>query len=419
MEVPIRALSIAADIWRLDRAQWHSRDRLHRLQHQKLHVLCEHAYKTVPFYRMRFREAGIVPADIRSLDELARIPITTRAQLQAMADEHRTSSAFRSHQLTVSLTSGSTGRPFRIYRDPGAMGLRKALFIRALRAAGFRFGDRVLLVANPPATVPPPWTRWRYVPRDVAPEVQLHELETFRPAVLYGMATTLRLLALHLQKAGRRASCPRIVITTGESLDGGTRALLENSFGAPVFDVYGAVEGGTIAWECQHHNGLHIAEDAAIVELVPAGRGDVQQVVLTNLENRGMPLIRYEIGDLATFADDRPCPCGRHFRRLARIEGRLLDCVRLTDGSLVSPYRFEHTLEQVPGVRRFQVIQDRQGQILIRLEGAEDPGVSARATSAVQKLVGDALSIVTTWAISLDPQPGEKFRLVRSHSSDG
>lgn len=298
------------------------------------------------------------------------------------------------------------------------MRLRKALFIRALRAAGFRFGDRVLLVANPPATVPPPWTRWRYVPRDVAQEVQLHELETFRPAVLYGMATTLRLLALHLQEAGRRPPPLRIVITTGETLDGGTRALLEASLGAPVFDVYGAVEGGTLAFECQHHSGLHIAEDAAIIELVPAGRGDVQRLVLTNLLNLGMPLIRYEIGDLATFADNRPCPCGRQLRRLSRIEGRLLDCIRLPDGGLVSPYRIERVLEQVVGVRRFQVVQDRQGQILIRLEGRDDPNLSASATVAVQALVGDPVPVAAMWAISLDPPPGEKFRLVRSHVSD-
>ena len=368
----------------------------------------------MPFYRQAFRVAGIVPADVRAPEDLERLPITTRARLQATTDEDRTSSSYRPDQLSMGLTSGSTGRPFRIFRDPTAMRLRKALFLRALRTAGFRFGDRVLLVINPPARVPPAWTGWRYVARDIPCEMQLRELEVFRPAVLYGSTATLRLLALHMRENGRQVTRPRIIVTSAETLDNGTRALLEATFGAPVFDVYGAVECGTIAWECPHHNGLHIAEDSAIIELLPAGRGDVRRVVLTNLENRGMPLIRYAIGDLATFAADDPCPCDRQFRRLARIEGRLLDCVRLPDGGLMSPYRFERTLERVPGVQRFQVVQDSRGRILVRLEGEEDTQVSADATRAVQALVGETAPVATAWAASLEPPAGEKFRLVRS-----
>jgi phenylacetate-CoA ligase len=413
----MKMLAICADYWRLERAQWRDRDWLRQLQERKLRVLVEHAYRTVPFYRARFDAASVFPTDIKSLEDLARLPITTRAELQATSVEARTSSLYRPDTLVAGLTSGSTGRPFTIYRDPAAMRLRKSLFFRALKAAGYRFGDRILLLVYPPKAMPPGWLRWHYVTRDVPPEHHLRALNELRPAILYAMATTLRLLAIHIRDTGRKAHRPRVVIATGETLDGATRQILETTFGAPVFDVYGTVETGTIAWECAHHNGLHIAEDTAIIEFLSSAHGDVHRMVLTNFENLGMPQLRYEIGDLGVLAEDTPCPCGRSFRRLARIEGRLIDCIRLKEGRLVSPYRFERIIERIAGVERFQVVQERHDEVLVRLQGPGDPAVADAVRGAVESLIGSGIAVRTRWEPSLDPPHGRKFRLVECHVS--
>ena len=141
----MKALRIGGDIWQLERAQWRDRGWLRRVQERKLRALVEHAYRTVPFYRARLDDAGIAPGDIRSADDLARLPITTRAELQSAPVDDRTSSAFRQDQLMGKLTSGRAGRerPDRIGGEPrpaarGKVPPRPPRFARGLVVARSR-----------------------------------------------------------------------------------------------------------------------------------------------------------------------------------------------------------------------------------------------------------------------------------------
>ena len=413
-----RTLQICADHWRLHRAQRYEPDRLRRLQEEKLRRIVDHAWRTVPFYRERFTAAGVHPADLRSLADFERFPLIRKADLQAAGLAARTSSEYRPEQLDTGVTSGSTGQPFPFGRDPFAMRLRKALFLRALLATGYRPGQRLLLLDAPRENLPPAWLRWRYVRPTVPVEEQFQAIERFRPAVIYtARPTTLALLARFSDSAGRRLHRPKALVTTGETLGDRARSYIQMAFGAPVFDVYGAVEAGTIAWECPAHRGLHIAEESVILEFLPSAHDDVRRVVLTNLENRGMPLIRYDIGDLGVLADEGPCPCGTRFRRIARIEGRLVDCVLLPDGRLVPPSRFEHAIKRTEGVDRFQVLQSERDMILVRFQGRADTAVADAVQSAVGGIVGGNVRIRVQWEESLDPPPGRKFRLIERDPS--
>jgi phenylacetate-CoA ligase len=415
-----RGLAIFADCWRLHRAQRRDREWLRRLQEAKLRAIVDHAWRTVPFHRERFQAAGIRPADVRAIADLAALPPTTKAELQAAGVEARTSSAYQPAELDTGLTSGSTGQPFPFARDPDAMRLRKALFLRALAAIGYRPGDRVLLLDAPRENLPPPWLRWHYVRPTVPVEDQLKALQELRPAILYASRpTTLGLLARFARGTGAPLHRPRALVTTGETLGPSLRDYLQASFAAPVFDVYGAVETGTIAWECRAHRGLHVAEDALILEFLPSAHGEVQRLVLTSLENRGMPLIRYDIGDLGAPLEDGSCACGSRFRRIERVEGRLVDCLRLPDGRLVPPNRLEHAVRRIEGVERFQVVQERPDSVLLRLHGQGGPLATERAERALADLVGADVRVQAQWEASLDPPPGQKFRLVERRAAAG
>jgi phenylacetate-CoA ligase len=390
-----------------------------RLQEMKLRILVDHAYATVPYYRRLFDAAGIDPADVRTLEDLTHVPVTTKAALQAAGEEERLSSAFPRETLVHGRTSGATGRPLVIYREPSLRCRRTAAYLRALVSAGYRLGGRVLFVSRRPRRKPA-WRGWLKVYAEESPERLLEALNRHRPSVLYGYVTPLRQLARFSEAMGADRYRPSVVVTTAETLDLATRTMLQSSFDAPVFDLYGSAEFGTTGWECQAKDGYHLSEDTTIVELLPVTSNGLARLVMTSLDARAMPLIRYEIGDLAQPAADRACACGCQLRRLARIEGRLVDSVRLRSGELLSPFRLTVAVQILPGLRRYQIVQEAVDAYVVRVEPARDAPESLPASlkQAIRAVVGDEVEVQVETVASLDPPPGQKFRVVECRLRD-
>jgi phenylacetate-CoA ligase len=385
-------------------------------QERRLRAIVRHAYQTVPDYRARCEARGLRPDDIRSLADLPKLPIVTKAELQAVPEADRLSSAFRRDALLGVLTSGSTGRPFTTFRELAAERRRTGYFLRALGAAGYRLGDRLMLVVERPQRPGTAWTGWRKLTFHEPPERLLEELNRHRPAVLYGYVSALRQLARHIRETGADAHRPRSVVTVSESLDPATRALLGDSFRAPVFDIYGSVEFGVIAWECATHDGYHVAEDSVLVETVQEGEHGLCRLVITNLNVRAMPLIRYDLGDFATRGPAAPCPCGCSFGRLGSIQGRVIDSVERPDGGYVPPFSLTTAVSEAPGIRRFQIVQEELGLIRVRIERTSPPAgdLARHIGERVRAIVGDRVQVVVEAAPSLEPPPGVKFRVVEN-----
>lgn len=412
----------------LKSSQWLDRPKLRERQEKRLRELVSHAYGTVPYYRALMDEAGISPSDVSSLGELKRIPTTSKADLQAAGRVALTSDRYRAGSLHEERTSGSSGRPFTVLYDRRFVAIRNGIFLRALTAAGYRLGMRLLLLTAGGERRRAPVSRWRYASIEDPADRLLRQLEEFRPQVLYGATTPLRNLARSASEAGSDHHRPRIVVSTAEALDGETRRLLADTFAAEVYDVYGLTEAGVVGWECRERRGYHISEDTTIVEfLEPPGVGAPPRIVITNLELRAMPFLRLETGDLGVPAADGRCGCGRFLRRIARVEGRAVDCLRLPGGRLVSPYRLTAALEKLPGIRRFQVVQEQPLDFLVRIEagGAEE----SRLREEVRRVVAESLGadgrearIQVKREASLEGAPGRKYRVVEcrmSATSDG
>jgi phenylacetate-CoA ligase len=394
----------------LQRSQWLDRNSLQRLQEHKLQRLVEHAYYTVPYYRKRFDEAGITPQNIRSLADLSRIPITSKADLQTARAETITSSKHPPETLISEHTSGSSGRPFTARFDPHFAQVRNGLFLRALMTVGYRVGQKLLLVTTRPQTSLGRWFRWRYVSIEDTPKQILTAVNQFRPHVLYGCMSPLRQLAAYVRAEGIAIHRPKLLVSTAETLDEATHRLLGETFGARVYDFYGLTEMGIVGWPCTERRGYHIAEDCVIVELRPAATaGNISSVVMTNLELSAMPYIRFDTGDLATPESGTLCACGRSLLRLERLEGRSIDCIKLRDGRTVSPYQVIHALGHIRGVERYQVIQEDFHTFAVRLEGEAGSEVIRRA---IRRVVGNNVKVRVDKGKSLDPPPGQKFRLV-------
>jgi len=184
------------------------------------------------------------------------------------------------------------------------------------------------------------------------------------------------LFARYLDQRGLKAYRPCSIVTSAEGLEPDERALVERVFGCPVFNRYGCREVSVLASECPAHTGLHVMAEGLLVEIEtpqgPAGPGEMGSILITDLLNDGMPLVRYRIGDLGSWAPGE-CPCGRGLPTLERIWGRAYDFVGTPDGRRYHGeffmYLFEDLRRANAGVQGFQVTQD--GDVLVVCPGTQ------------------------------------------------
>jgi phenylacetate-CoA ligase len=392
-------------------------ERIRAAQLQSLRWQIEHACRTVPYYRELLSSAGVRHDDIRSVADLQHLPITTKQDLRDAGYDACISSAFRDQELHLQSTSGSSGQPFKVYRERSAERRRSGFLLRALAAAGYRLGDRLLLVVEPPEGQPPTWTRWRKIGFEQSAEHLLREVNNHRPKIVFGYVSPLRQLAKLVSEGAPLRHRPESVVTVSESLDPATRHLIADAMKTDVFEIYGNVECGTIAWECSTHHGLHVAEDSVVLELLPTGESGSSRIVVTNLHGLAMPFIRFDTGDLAAVSPhEENCACGCALSRMGRVSGREMDGVTRPDGTFVAPFSLTNVVGAIPGIKRYQLVQFGVGQIRVRLEQAAMPSsdVAGRIESGIRGVVGPDTQVVLEIAPSLEPPPGRKFRLVEN-----
>lgn len=403
--------------------QWRSPSQIQMLQAEKLRNLVRHAYETVPYYRVLFDKNGLKPETITSTDDLKLIPITRKADLQILPIDQLISTSFNGEALTAEHTSGSTGQPFSVHYDSDFVVLRNLLFLRALRATGYRFGQKMLLITdlkNKRAKLFPP--RWHYTSLLNSQQQLCEDLNRLKPDILYGCKTPLKLLADHIEQTHINIHHPAKVISTAETLDPPTRRLLAEAFKAEIYDFYGLTEMGIVGWECKFHDGYHLSEDTTIVEYLPVKNLEgAFKLVMTNLHLKAMPLIRFETGDIIYPGSDRRCGCGCRFSRFQRVEGRLADVICLKDGQRLSPYRLTCALETVEGLKTYRVIQDSLDRFTVLYESGipDHKAVEEGICSALHAELGNQIETIVRKAEQSLSRPGRKFRIVESRIQDG
>lgn len=349
-------------------------EELRARQERKLAAILDHAAERCAFYRERWpRDAPFAPGE--ALDRLADLPVIRKRDLQDAADRLRANPAPR--RITRKVTGGSTGQTVTVYKDRRALAHEMAASWLGYGWFGVRIGDRAARFWGSPHTLK---RRLRFAAADFA----MHrirfsafafgedELERywkrclrFRPQYFYGYVSMLEEFARYLRRRGHDGAALglKAVITTSEVLLATQREVLQEVFNAPVQNEYGCGEVGAIAYECERGS-LHIMGDNLIVELItpegkPAQVGETGEVVVTDLNNRAMPLIRYALADFGVPGE--PCDCGRPFPVLERIWGREYDFVESPSGRRYHGeflmYFFEDLRARGVPVQQFQVIQ--------------------------------------------------------------
>ncbi|QIK75455.1 glycosyltransferase [Nocardioides piscis] len=371
----------------LHRTQWFDRDELHELQSWRLQRLIWHAYAHVPYYRRVMGEHGLHPRDISTPEDLTKLPMLSKADVGANLYMDMFADTHRKREMHKIATSGSTGQPFVTYVDRQQLEIRFASTLRSLEWTGWRVGDKQVRLWHQTLGMSPTqivrerldatMLRRTFIPAfeltDGGLDSLARRLEEIKPVLIDGYAESLNFLALYLQRGGRLNFQPRAVLSSAQMLTSDTRRQIEDGLGAKVFDKYGAREFSGIAYQCDQGDDHHILDESYIVEILKEGRpalpGELGEVVITDLNNFSVPLIRYRIGDLAVAADNsQACECGRGLSRLGQIQGRTQALVHCANGRWLPGTFFAHFFKEYDHlVQFFQVVQHEHGTFALKI----------------------------------------------------
>jgi phenylacetate-CoA ligase len=417
-----------------DRTQYLSTDELRALQWARLQSLLRHAHENCPFYRRQFQQMGMKPDDLRSLEDLSALPVLEKHDIQERGAE-MIAENWSSGELIRNQTGGSTGTPITFYLDRDRKCSRAAATLRHNAWAGWQVGDRSAVIWGAPRDRP--GTNWRariygsllreplWLDTAALTEssmVHFHEaLWQYRPRVIQAYARSAVLFARWLENSGRRAYQPASMVTSAEVLEEDDRDLLQRVFGCEVFNRYGCREFSVIASECEAHSGLHVMAEGLYLEIeTPEGLaapGEVGSILVTDLLNFAMPLIRYRIGDMGSWAIG-DCPCGRHLPRLEKVAGRVTDFLVGSDGRLVSGvFLATYVVAHRPSLGQVQIHQDRVGHVTYRL--CPGPGFDAvidgeYLAQATREHLGNVATMDIEVVAELPRAPSGKFVFSRS-----
>lgn len=411
----------------LRRTQWLSADEWQVLQLRRLRELLRAAAENVPYYQALFRKLGATPDDFRELSDLARLPVLEKQQVRDNPGQFLNRRCDPS-RLIEDHTSGSTGEPLRFYLTVEQKAYEMAYSIRFWRWAGYRTGARIAAFRHyiPQAETDPLWEHNRrtrtlfFSVYDMKPanlRAYVDEFNRFQPEFVRGYPSSIYIFAQFAASEGLPVQAPRAVLSSSETLSPEMRAVIERVLQCPVYDWWGSNERVVTACQCDRRGPFHVNGEGGILELVPtAAAGEAgHRMIGTGLINHAMPLIRYDLGDLAVPAKE-PCACGRGLPCVERILGRVNDTIITGEQKHVPSVRFYTLFETHDKVRQFQVVQTEPNTVVVRIvparqfNGAETNELRGK----LARFLGDAVKIDFELVDHIQPEPSGKIRNIVS-----
>ena len=411
----------------LDPAERMTREELTALQLDRLRETLRYAYERVEVYRRKFDAAGVRPQDCRSLEDLARFPFTTKADLR---DAYPFGMfAVPTEQVRrLHASSGTTGRPTVVGYTEHDLSVWAEVVARSIRAAGGRPGHKVhvaygygLFTGGLGAHYGAERAGCTVIPASggmTARQVQI--IQDFAPEIIMITPSYMLTLLDEFERQGvdPRGTSLRVGIFGAEPWTEGMRAEIEERFAIHAVDIYGLSEviGPGVAQECvETKDGLHIWEDHFLPEVVDPltdevmAPGDSGELVLTSLTKEALPVIRYRTRDLTRLLPGTARPA---FRRMEKVTGRCDDMIILR-GVNVFPSQIEEIVLRTPAVApHFRIEVSRRDRldrmaVLVEARADADPGQRAAAGAAIAQSVKDGVGVTVEVSV-VDPETLER-----------
>ena len=382
-----------------------SRESIHELQSRRLRAIVGHVYESNPIYRRLFDEKGVRPEDIRTAEDVVRLPLTNKDILRESYPLNM-ACVPRNQIVEMHMSSGSTGTPVVMPYTRSDLDQWAECMARCYRMAGAKPGDATQITplfglfnggfgmyhgarAAGLFVIPAG-------PGNTARQIRLaKDLKTrvFTGVVSYG----IRLMEV---LAEQKESLPELEIGIfgAEVFSDSMKKKISSGLDIDVFDIYGMTESGgvgTLGMDCPAHDGIHVWEDQYILEIIdpksgePVDDGEEGELVFTSLTREALPMIRFRTADLTHVISRDRCECGRTHVRLAPITGRRDDML-IVKGVNFFPRQIEQTLLGIPGIgNNYQIIvEEIDGVNSVRVNVEAEGGVTGYM---VEKALKEAL----------------------------
>lgn len=362
-----------------------------RSEHQKrclinLKAVAIYAIENIAFYQAFNISKQAIDSAISSKELLSLFPVLTKdAVKNHLAALHKD---YDGTSFTNS-TGGSTGRPVTFYQDRRYLTDSLATTLMMYEWAGRTPGEKSVKLWGAERDLIDGKLGWRHLLADwianrmtlnsfamddAKAQLYLDKIKHFQPVLIEGYADSLYDLARFAKRTGSQVFQPRSIVSSAGTLHPEMRELVEQIFSCKVFDRYGSREAGNMAAECDRHNGLHVFSETTLLEVMGddgqlCEEGEEGAILVTNLVNLTMPIIRYDIGDRAVKGAAH-CGCGRPYPLLKKITGRSSSSFMLQGGGVVSPGFFIHTIGVLcndGSIDRYQCVQKDYFHIQIKL----------------------------------------------------
>lgn len=363
------------NLFKLMESQWWSFERLKKLQDKKLRSIIKYAYENIPLYHEKFKDAALMPVDIKTTKDLVKLPFITKEDIQKNYPNGIVASDVDINKCWASHTSGTTGMPLTVIYDKNAEDFEKATALRPNLSCGQKFFDKWAVITYPDHIGHKNWFQkfglfsQEQISLFEDTKKQILLLEKIKPDILDGYSSSLYLIAKEIQASAKKKIRPKIIYGTSEMLTTKMRNFINSVFNVEMFDQFGCVEMGRTAWECSEHSGYHIDMEAVIMEFIKDNEQVLSrergEIVYTNLYNYAMPLIRYRSGDVGIPTDEK-CPCGRGLPLMKNLEGRKDAFFQTPDGRIFPPIIWIVLLMNY-NLEQFKVIQETIEKIKIQI----------------------------------------------------
>jgi phenylacetate-CoA ligase len=415
----------------MHRVQVMEPDEIRAFQWTKMKAVLEHAAANVPYYRRVFKKLGARPGDFKSEEDLRSFPVLRKQDIRENLED-LIADGYPRGRLCHDETGGSTGQNLFFYVDRASSEARRANNVRMNEWIDVRIGDRwaflwgVRFRVAGTARVKAALRNWltntiifsAYKMDEASVREYLARIRRFKPDVMMGYPSALAHLSQTIHEAGLESVTPGLILVSGETLYDWQRELVEETFGATVYNHYGCCEFGALARECRYRNGLHLACERVLMETVPVGRGsgdeDLKEIIMTDLDDVGMPFIRYAIEDHGAL-DWRPCECGLKLPRLRSMLGRAYDVVRAPNGNSLGGTFWGHMLKE--NVEKFQVVQDEIDRVRIAIVPDGEFGEKQRkqVLERVREACGDQMKVEFEIKADIETTRSGKHRYIISN----
>ncbi len=359
-------------------------DKILEYQKDRLESLLEHCFQNIPYYQKQWKSLGIQSIqDIKRPEDFSKLPILTKDDI----GQHYNDLLFSNpgSRNIKKATGGSTGKPFQFEYNFSSEESRQAIMWRGYGWLGAGLGVKsfflwgadigdVCLFKNFKTNLYHRYYNRKMVNSFNMNKSNMHyyisEINKYKPDAIVAYTNPLYQLAKYIIENNIKTFSPKTIITGAEALLDFQRQTIEQAFSCKTYNTYGCREFMLIAAECNKQQGLHINSDHLIVETIHDNGNPVVNesgdLLITDLSNFRMPLIRYLNGDRAILSSQQ-CSCGNPLPIMTKVDGRKLDIIKTPIGGKIPGELFPHLFKEFPGIEKFQVTQKSIEKIIIFL----------------------------------------------------